>query len=179
MNIAKSVKGIQLAGLINIADSSDYPIALLNFVKNGEKSISLTVDETLTGMATFRSGGKVLYGILGLGYNFKDDSKSLYAIESGLGAHIRISERFRVNAEVVNQHLMEFKGDHYAKYHIRLLPAYRMGRITMFAGPTFNYVNYTEDKGYGFMNHYIWSKQGKKDFQGIYIGAMGGLQFNL
>ena len=72
MNIAKNVKGVQLAGFMNIADSSDYPIALFNFIKNGEKTIGISVDETLTSITSFRSGGRVLYGIEGAGYNFKD-----------------------------------------------------------------------------------------------------------
>jgi hypothetical protein len=176
MNIAKNVKGIQLAGLINIADSSDYPIALLNFVKNGEKSVSISLDETLTGMATFRSGGRVLYGILGIGYNFEDDGKSLYAVESGLGAHFRISNGFSINTEVVSQQLSDFKKGHYSKHNIRLLPTYRVGRIEIFAGPTINYVNYTQDKGYSFVKSYMWSKNGSEDFQGIYAGVVGGLK---
>ena len=176
MNIAKNVKGVQLAGLINIADSSDYPIALLNFVKNGEKSVSLSLDETLTGMATFRSGGRILYGILGVGCNFKDDGKSLYAVESGLGAHFRISNGFRINTEIVSQQLSDFKKGHYSKHNIRVLPAFRLGRIEIFAGPTINYVNYTQDKGYSFIKNYMWSKNGSKDFQGIYAGVVGGLK---
>ena len=176
MNMAKNVKGVQIAGLINIADSSDYPIALLNFVKNGEKSVSLSLDETLTGMATFRSGGRILYGILGVGYNFKDDGKSLYAVESGLGAHFRISNGFRINTEIVSQQLSDFKKGHYSKHNIRVLPAFRLGRIEIFAGPTINYVNYTQDKGYSFIKNYMWSKNGSKDFQGIYAGVVGGLK---
>ncbi|MCE7043200.1 hypothetical protein [Dyadobacter sp. CY312] len=176
MNIAKNVKGVQLAGLINIADSSNYPIALLNFVKNGEKSVSLSLDETLTGMATFRSGGRVLYGILGIGYNMENDGKSLYAVESGLGAHFRISNGFRINTEIVSQQLSDFKKGHYSKHNIRLLPAFRVGRLELFAGPTINYVNYTQDKGYSFIKNYMWSKNGSKDFQGIYAGVVGGLK---
>jgi hypothetical protein len=179
INIAKKVKGVQLAGLINIADSSDYPVAILNFIKNGEKSVSLSLDETLTTMATFRSGGKVLYGILGVGYNLTDDGKSLFGIESGLGAHIPVANRFRINTEIVSQQLSDFKKGNYSKHHIRILPAYRFGKVELFAGPTINYVNYTQDRGYGFMSNYLWSKNGRKDFQGIYAGVTGGIQIIL
>lgn len=34
VNIAESVKGVQIAGLVNIADHSDYPIGLINIIKN-------------------------------------------------------------------------------------------------------------------------------------------------
>ncbi|TDE14524.1 hypothetical protein [Dyadobacter psychrotolerans] len=178
MNVAKNVKGIQLAGLINFADSSDYPIALLNFVKNGEKSVSLTLDETLTGMATFRSGGKVLYGILGVGYNFKDDRRSVYAVESGLGAHIPVAGSFKINTEIVNQFLSDFKKGDYAKYNLRILPAYKFGNhFEIFGGPTINYIKHSKNKGYDYIDKFIWSKNGSRDFQGIYVGFNAGIQF--
>lgn len=179
INIADQVKGVQVAGLINIANSSKYPIGLINIIKDGEKGISLSLDETLTTVATFRSGGKVLYGIVGIGYNLKDDGKSLYAVESGLGAHINIARQFRINTEVTNQFLSDFKKGEYSKYNLRILPAYRFGKFELFAGPTFNYVNYTKDKGTGLIKNYMWSKAGSRDFQGIYIGAVGGIQFIL
>lgn len=69
INIARKVKGVQLAGFINIADSSDYPIGIINIIRNGEKSIGFSIDETRTALLTLRSGGRELYGILGLGYN--------------------------------------------------------------------------------------------------------------
>jgi hypothetical protein len=179
MNIAKNVKGVQLAGLINIADSSSYPIALLNFVKNGEKSVSISLDETLTSMATFRSGGRVLYGILGIGYNFNDDGKSLFAVESGLGAQFGLSKSLRLSTEIVSQQLSDFKRGHYSKHNIRLLPAVKFGRMEIFAGPTINYVNYTQKKDHSFIKKYMWSKNGSKDFQGIYVGVVGGLKMIL
>src|SRR4051812_36100063 len=56
LNIAHKVTGVQLVGLLNVADSSDYPVALINIIKNGERRISLSTDETLTTLASFRSG---------------------------------------------------------------------------------------------------------------------------
>jgi hypothetical protein len=179
INIAKTVKGVQLAGLINIADSSDYPIAILNFIKTGEKSVSLSIDETLTTMATFRSGGRGMYGILGVGYNLTEDDKSLFGIESGLGAHIPVANRFRINTEIVSQQLSDFKKGSYAKHHFRILPAYRFGKMEIFAGPSINYVNYSQDRGYGFRSNYLWSKNGRRDFQGLYLGVTGGIQIIL
>ncbi len=180
MNIAKKVKGVQLAGFINIADSSDYPIGLFNFIKNGEKSISVTVDETMTGMASFRSGGRILYGIVGVGYNFQDNDKPLYAAEAGLGAHIRVANHFRVNLEAVNLSLSDFKKGTYMKSALRILPAFRVGnRIELFAGPTINYVNYTKESGKGLVDRYLWSKLGEDDFKGLFLGFTGGVQIIL
>src|SRR5690606_22674579 len=99
INIARKVKGAQIAGFINIADSSDTPIGLLNIIKTGEKSIGVSVDDQLTTLVTFRSGGKILYGILGAGYNFENE-KEQYAFEAGLGAHFFNGPRFRIHAEL-------------------------------------------------------------------------------
>ncbi|MCF2444961.1 hypothetical protein L0657_13415 [Dyadobacter sp. CY345] len=180
MNIAKNVKGIQLAGLINIADSSDYPIGILNFVKNGEKSISLTTDETATLMASFRSGGRVLYGILGLGYNLKSDNKSLYGIEAGLGAHIPVSNKFRINTEVVSQTLSDFKSGIYYKNSLRILPAFKLTpQLEIFGGPNLNYVDYSKGKGDGLVKRYLWKDAGGGDLEGLYIGFNAGVHFIL
>lgn len=180
INIAKNVRGIQLAGLINIADSSDYPIGLFNFIKSGEKSISVTIDETMTGMTSFRSGGKVLYGIVGIGYNLKETNRSLYAVEAGMGAHIPILSNLRVNLEAVNLTLSDFKKGTYMKSSLRILPAYRISdRFVVFAGPTINYVNYTKESGKGLVDRYLWSKLRQDDFQGLFLGFSGGIQVML
>lgn len=176
-NIARKVKGVQLAGFINIADSSDYPIALFNFIKNGEKSVSLSIDETMTSMASFRSGGRVLYGITGVGYNLKDNDEPLYGVEAGLGAHISVADPFRINLEAVSQSLTDFKGGNYFKNSLRILPAYKVGqRFEIFAGPTFNYVSYEREDNYGFIKKFIWKNDGTKDFQGVYVGFSAGVQ---
>jgi hypothetical protein len=177
-NVAKKVTGVQLAGFINIADSSDYPIALFNFIKNGEKSLSLSLDETMTGMVSFRSGGRVLYGITGVGYNFKDNDEPLYGVEAGLGAHIPVAEPFRINLEAVTQTLTDFKGGNYFKNALRILPAYKVGQhFEIFGGPTVNYVSYEREDNYNLIKKFIWKNDGTKDFQGIYVGVNAGVQF--
>lgn len=180
LNIAKNVKGIQLAGLINIADSSDYPIGLLNFVKNGEKSISLTIDETSTMMASFRSGGRVLYGILGVGYNLKSDNKSLYGMEAGLGAHIPVSNKFRINPEVASQTLSDFKKGDYFKSTLRILPAFKLTpQLEIFGGPALNYVDYSKGKGDGLVSKYLWKEAKGEGLRGLYLGFNAGLHYIL
>ncbi|MCF0054422.1 hypothetical protein [Dyadobacter sp. CY356] len=180
INLAKNVKGVQIAGLINIADSSDYPIALLNFVKNGEKSIGITVDETATTIASFRSGGRVLYGILGVGYNLKSDNKSLYGLEAGLGVHIPIASKFRINAELANLMLTDFKSGDYFKNSLRILPTFKItDKFEIFAGPSINYVKYSKGKGDDLNNNYLWKKTSGKDFNGLYLGFNVGIQYIL
>jgi hypothetical protein len=176
LNVAKTVKGIQLAGFMNIADSSDYPIGIFNFIKKGEKSISLTFDETMTALGTFRSGGRVLYGIAGVGYNTKRNIKPLYGVEAGLGAHVRLTDYLRLNMEVVNLALSDFKKGTYMKSSVRVMPAYRLGnKLEIFAGPTINYTNYSKDTSKDLVDKYLWSRTKSNDFQGLFLGFTGGL----
>ncbi|MCE7063977.1 hypothetical protein [Dyadobacter sp. CY326] len=179
-NVAKTVKGIQLAGLINIADTSDYPIAIFNFIKSGEKSFAVTIDESMTTIASFRSGGRVLYGIAGVGYNFKDSKRDLYAIEAGLGAHIPVANHFRINVEAASQSLSNFKKTNYFKNTLRIIPAYKIGnKLEVFAGPTVNYVSFKREDGYDFVKKYIWKNDSSKDFQGVHFGFNTGIQLIL
>jgi hypothetical protein len=81
INVAKKVKGVQASGFINVADSSDYPIGIINIIRNGEKGIGISIDENETGLLSFRSGGKILYGIIAAGYNFRN-KEEVYAFEA-------------------------------------------------------------------------------------------------
>lgn len=178
VNIAGKVKGAQIAGLINIADSSDYPIGIINLIKKGEKNIALVTDESLTTVLSFRSGGRVMYGILGAGYNLKSE-KQLYALEAGLGAHLKVSNSFRFNAEGISHTLMDFHSGEYFKFSLRVMPALSIGRVELFAGPSLNYVNYSNDKGKDLVDHYAWSETKHGRFKGLYAGMAGGVQIRL
>lgn len=182
INIARKVKGVQVAGFINIADSSDYPIGIINIVKHGEKAIGASVDETTTALLSFRSGGRIMYGIIGAGYNFKNKNAQLFAWEAGIGAHIPISYLFRINTEATLVSLDDFrkKGEYY-KSSIRILPAVHLGdHIVLFAGPTMNFVHYSNDIGKDLVSRYQWSKTTTNNhFQGLYVGVIGGVQIIL
>jgi hypothetical protein len=176
INVAKKVKGVQLAGFINIADSSDYPIGIINIVKNGEKSIALTTNQNLTTMATFRSGGKVLYGIIGVGYNFKNKD-DVYAFEAGLGVHFFQSEHFRLNAELVAGSLQNFKHGNYFKSTFQLMPSFRIGpNLEIFAGPSFNFVSTNTEEGKTLQKHYVktWDRK-DNSLHAMFLGYTGGL----
>lgn len=176
MNIARKVRGVQIAGFLNIADSSDYPIGLVNIIRNGERSISLSTEETFTSLVTLRSGSRKLYGILGAGYNGKD-KKDLYAWETGLGAHFNIARDFRLNTELVSIGLTDFKSGDYFRGSLRVLPTLRLGhRVELFAGPSFNYIRSEKGKGAGLVTHYLWSeKEPSGILHGLYFGATGGM----
>lgn len=176
VNMAKKVKGLQFAGLINIADSSDYPVAILNFIKNGEKSIGISTDETFNVLASFRSGGRVLYGILEAGYNLKSD-ESLYALGGGLGAHIVFSEKFRLNAELTTLVLDDFHKGEYSKQSLRILPALKLSeKIELFAGPTVNSVYTDMPEGKGLVKNAMWERTyNKGHLHQWYVGFSGGV----
>jgi hypothetical protein len=181
MNIAKKVKGLQMSGFINIADTADCQIGFINLSKNGEKSLGATIDENQTVMLTFRSGVNTLYGILGLGYNFKN-KKEIYAYEAGLGMHVVKTNIFRLNAELTGSSLLDFKKGNYYKSSFNLLPAVKIAHaIELFAGPSFNYVNTDTEEGRTLQTKYVssWGGNHGHDFHAFYFGYTAGIQVAL
>ena len=180
INIARKVKGAQIAGFINIADSSDYPIGIINIIRNGEKSIGISLDENLTTVLSFRSGGKKLYGILGLGYNFRND-KEVYAMEAGLGAHFFQSNTFRLNTEATAGSIDSFKSGDYFKSSLKVLPAVRIGKIELFGGPSLNFISTNTQEGRELYTHFIktWQNHHGGDFKALYLGYGAGIQLLL
>lgn len=179
INIAKKVKGLQIAGLINIADSSDYPIGIINIIKSGEKSIVVSTDETLTTLVAFRSGGRQLYGIAGIGYNNKG-SRALAAWEAGVGWRLINWGSFRLSTELVSIGLTDFKNGDCFRSSLRVLPALRLNRrMEIFAGPSFNYLHSHKGQGADLVSHYLWSDHKQdKEVQGLYFGFTGGVGIN-
>ncbi|MCD7972348.1 MAG: hypothetical protein LUG18_06735 [Candidatus Azobacteroides sp.] len=177
-NIAKNVKGTQIAALVNIAENSDYPVGLVNIIKNGEKSIGVTYDQTGSSMVSFRSGGRVLYGILGVGYNHKTDDEPFVA-EGGFGAHISVVERFRINAELKNQYMTSFSNTHVLLSSFSILPAFRICPfLEVFAGPSLIYGETDNIKNKNlFPGHDLWKKEKNDRSQQLFVGYTFGIQY--
>jgi len=178
LNIAKKVKGAQISGFLNIADSSEYPIGLVNIIGNGEKFLGVTTDDNLSTLVTLRSGSKKLYGILGLGYNFKNE-KDLLAIHYGIGAHLVNYKNFRLKAEGTVTELENFRKGEFTKTSLTLMPAIKLGtRLEVFAGPSINYVSTTTKDGRTLVDHYIWQRYSDSNNRkyGMYIGYVAGVQ---
>jgi hypothetical protein len=177
INVGGKVKGIQLAGLINIADSSDYPVGLINIIKNGRKSFSLGADESGLAALTFRSGGRVLYGLVGMGY-FLTDRELSYAVEAGIGAHLTDGKTFSLDAEAVTRNSTDFDGHEQNQVSFRLFPELRTGsRFSIYAGPSLNftYPDGTEaamDKIPGWVLY-----ESKSNGRALHIGLSGGLKY--
>lgn len=144
INIAEKVKGVQFAGFINIADSSDCPIGLINIIGDGDASLGVSIDDIGTTIISLRSGGRILYGLVGIGNNaLATNDKNMYAVEAGLGAHIPISKHFRIHGEISQMTMSDLTSDRFHDNALRLMPAVRFGRFEAFGGVSLNYAYYT------------------------------------
>jgi hypothetical protein len=180
VNIAGTVKGVQMAGFINIADSCDYPIGLVNIVGNGDASLGVTVDDLGTTTLSLRSGGRILYGIVGIGVNAYQ-SAGLVGVEAGLGAHIPISRRFRINTEFSSMSRFDFGAQSVIDNGFRVLPAMRLGRFEVFAGGGINISFAAVNKPLSStLNTRLWEDQMRGGDQAtIRVAALAGIQFRL
>lgn len=178
INIAQKVAGMQIAGFINVADECDYPIGLINIVKNGEMQLGASIDEMGSALVNFRSGGRVLYGILGVGYNYQF-AQARYVLEAGLGAHFPLHHNFRLNMEMVSTSLSDIMHNVYFKSSGRLLAELKLANtIGIFAGPSINYLGYQKGQT-DLRNNYLWQERNHYHYNGIYIGGVAGIHFNL
>ena len=143
VNIAKKVKGIQLAGLVNIADSSDYPIGILNIIKNGKKELLVQVDESQFLGLGFRTGGRILYSHLGFGMQLnQENGNARYAYEFGLGGYLIQRPKFTLATEITQRNYLDknFKSLEYFRSSLRIIPSLMIReRYQFFIAPSFNY----------------------------------------
>ncbi|MFC3199984.1 hypothetical protein ACFOET_20355 [Parapedobacter deserti] len=175
VNKAGNVSGVQLAGLLNIADSSDYPIGIINIIKNGEKRISVSTDENLSTLVSFRSGGRKLYGIIGLGANLLHPDIR-YAAEAGLGIKLLQHGTFRLDMEASQLFATDFHGGEYAKNGLRILPAVQVGsRLQLFGGPSINFMDSKNPDNGDLGGLTIWESQRTDRYQSIFAGFTAGV----
>lgn len=179
VNRAKNVKGTQI-GLINIADSSDYAIGLVNIIKNGERSLSLSYDESGSALLSFRSGGRILYGILGLGYNTKFARENIFAAEAGIGAKVLTRDYFTLRTEIVSQTLSRLKGDSYNNSSLRVLPSVKLGdKLELFAGPSLNFIFMDNDEQHTFIKKTFWKSTKEDTSFASHLGFTAGLMVKM
>ncbi|WP_425639145.1 hypothetical protein ACPUEN_05695 [Algoriphagus yeomjeoni] len=174
VNQARKVNGMQI-GLINIADSSDVTIGLVNIVKNGDHRLGVSIDENFNSFLTFRSGGKRVYGIVGLGTNV--EVKDLpFGFEVGLGLNLTESNHFRLDAEVVSKYLTDFEGNDFNKSSLQLLPALKISRgIHLFAGPSLSYMHSNELDTVDHTGLTIWDDHWNGNYHTVLLGFTAGL----
>ncbi len=177
VNIANKVWGTQIAGLLNIADSSDYPIGLINIIKKGRKSVLAGMDESGLAQVAFRSGGRVLYGMIAGGH-YLNNNPMKYAAEAGLGAHLLRVKNFDVDAEMVSRWSTDFKAGNASKLSFRLLPQLTLGKhFGVMAGPTINYTIPNEGN-VGSNNAIGWKwYHNTETGRALHMGIYGGLLY--
>lgn len=179
VNKAGKVSGVQIAGLLNIADSSDYPIAIINIIRNGEKRVGISTDENLFTMVSFRSGGRRLYGLVAAGVS-PLHSERRYAAEGGLGISLVERNAFRLDMETGHLFATDFEGHEYYRSGLRLLPALRLGsHVHIFGGPGMYYASANTREGAARAGWELWERQRPAERQSIYLGGTVGLQLVL
>ncbi|MGE8427436.1 MAG: hypothetical protein ACN6O7_06150 [Sphingobacterium sp.] len=180
-NKAKKVKGIQLAGIVNIADSSDYPIGLLNFIKNGEKSLSVAINEDSYLGLQFRSGGRVLYSLLSINVALEGNRSDKYAFEAGLGAVLLNGSKFSLRTEITARNLLteKFKMLDNHQSSLRVIPAFKLSeRMSIFVAPSLNYAESDENTISGGSTVWkAWRRDRTRNT--FYGGGMAGLMLKL
>jgi hypothetical protein len=184
VNVADRVSGVQVAGLVNIAESSDYPIGLINIIRDGEMAIGFGYNEIGTASVNFRSGGRVLYGIVGVGWNHRvPRGDNALGTTGGVGAHINVAPWMRINVELASESIWGRGGDNILKSGFSLLPAFRLGAVELFGGPGINHMVTDDDDLYAlFPNNSIWKKHRpghSTEWHQVFIGWQAGVQFHI
>jgi len=186
--------GLQI-GIVNIADHNDYPIGIINIIKEGHMNLGMSIDEMSNLMVTFRSGGKYMYGVAGVGYSFAS-SLNQFIFEGGIGAHVYISDRLRIDTEIVAASigkLYMYTGDseeaerkakdydykHAFRASIRFLPTYRFGKhIEVFGGPSLNYLqSQCLENEKIFPSNYMWRNFSSTSLTQMHWGWTAGVQY--
>lgn len=164
--------------IVNIAETSDCPIGLINIIKKGEKRIAITYDALGSTVVSFCSGGKYTYGIIGIGYNYQANGNQVVT-EGGLGAHIPCTSWLRINSELkvssigISADEPVFNGDN------SLLPAFKIGKhLELFGGVSMNYMTtLNQNNSHLFSKKSLWYKQTDARLQRVYIGYQVGVQY--
>lgn len=178
LNIGGKVTGVQISALVNVADSSDYPIGFLNFIKNGRRSLSAGADESGMGLVGFRSGGRILYGLLALGYR-PATGRQEYMFEAGIGTHICHREKYSFDAELLSRSVNVFDKSSRSDVSCRVLPAFHLGRnLHIFIAPSMN-LAMAEAPGRRLSGWMLKEWQGGSQAFILYAGMGGGLRLML
>ena len=177
MNVAKRAKGVQFATILNVAEESDFPIGLINIIKEGDKGVTLTYDILGNAVMSFRSGGKYTYGILGVGYNTQIEERLV--VEAGYGLQIPVCRWFDVNNEFKATTMGYNSGYTRSNFSYLLAPSLTLWRhCNLFAGASINY--FMSDRASAatlLPNAGFWRKEGDRGIGQLYLGYQVGVQY--
>ncbi|PLX16821.1 MAG: hypothetical protein C0597_07680 [Marinilabiliales bacterium] len=106
-NYTKKLKGVQIAPF-NYVDSleSGIPIGIFSIVRNGYRAFEISVNETLYGVASFKTGVKSFYNIISVGASYRE-GKYLWGWGYGIGTLIQLKEDWNLGIELLSYHINE------------------------------------------------------------------------
>lgn len=176
-------------GILNKSLGNKYPIGFINLIEDGEANFSISFDEMQNFLATIRSGSKYTYGIVGIGYRLRKPYE-YFVLEFGLGFHLNITDKFRIDQELVYSNLsrLDFKSEPdekkinartFNRFSYRILPSFKIHeRYRIFGGASFNY-SYTRHEANLnlFTSHHWWKKNKENSYKQINLGWTVGLQY--
>ena len=138
VNVAKRARGVQFAAILNVAEESDFPIGLINIIKQGDKGVAFTYDMLGNAVMSFRSGGKYAYGILGVGCNAQIEERLV--VEAGYGLQVPVCRWLDVNNEFKATTMGYNSGYTRSNFSYLLAPSLTLWRhCNLFAGASINY----------------------------------------
>ena len=176
-NVAKRARGVQFAAILNVAEESDFPIGLINIIKQGDKGVALIYDILGNAVMSFRSGGKYTYGILGVGCNAQIEERLV--VEAGYGLQIPVCRWLDVNNEFKATTMGYNSGYTRSNFSYLLAPSFTLWRhCNLFAGASINY--FMSDRASAatlLPNAGLWRKEGDRGIGQLYLGYQVGVQY--
>jgi hypothetical protein len=139
VNVATGhVRGLQL-GVVNVADESDVPIGVFNFIKHGRHHLDIWGSEFGLVMGGVQLGGKYTHAIVGVGFRPGPEGTS-FVVGAGLGVHFDVAENVGMDIDVLHHDLNAFSWQNTPQLsQLRLVLDLKVApRVRFFAGPTFN-----------------------------------------
>ena len=147
--MADNVKGVQVAGFINVCDSIDgVPIGFINIVrKNGYRHFVFSMSETQYFNISYTMGVRKLYNIYSFGKISGPASRWMYGV--GLGSEFEVKDKLQMNIEAISYQEL-WIGDSRVGWplHIDRLNMLNQAKvlfnfkpndqISLFVGPTLN-----------------------------------------
>ena len=139
VNYTKKLKGVQI-GVINIADTcSGFMFGLINIVKHGIHELTLSSNEMLPMVLTYRTGSRKMYNILEAGYD-PGRNERVFSYGVGIGTQWNFSSRLAMNTEALVNSLLVGHGRQLPQVLRLQMPLrLKLGKtISLSAGPAFS-----------------------------------------
>jgi len=136
VNQTKHLKGVQI-GLINLADtSSGFMFGVINIVKHGRHQLTLSANEMLPMILSYRTGSRKMYNILQVGFDPGRNEK-VYSYGFGIGNELNFSSRLALNTELLCTSLVTGNGRELPHvFRLQTLLTAKLSKgIAVFAGP--------------------------------------------